>query len=139
MDEALRAYTEANAWGMYWDKTGVLKPGFLADLVVLDRDLKAIPPEQIRGVRVMGTVVGGRVVYRGRRKDSQAHRRSALRLCACESLRPASASYFVQTITSPHVHRPSREAVLDRGSRSIAAGKPPPPRPCPTGMSSTVQ
>jgi hypothetical protein len=28
-------------------------------LVVLDRDLKAIPPEQIRGVKVVATVVGG--------------------------------------------------------------------------------
>ena len=64
VDEALRAYTEANAWGMYWDKvTGTLRPGFQADLVVLDRDLKAIPPEQIRGVKVVATVVGGRVVF----------------------------------------------------------------------------
>ena len=64
VDEALRAYTSANAWGMYWDKvTGVLKPGYQADLVVLDKDLKAIAPEEIRGARVMATVVGGRVVY----------------------------------------------------------------------------
>jgi len=56
--------TEANAWGMYWDKvTGTLRPGYQADLVVLDRDLKAIPPEQIRGVKVVATVVGGRVVF----------------------------------------------------------------------------
>lgn len=64
VDEALRAYTEANALGMYWEKvTGMLKAGFKADLVVLDRDLKVIPPEEIRGAKVVATVVGGRVVY----------------------------------------------------------------------------
>jgi predicted amidohydrolase YtcJ len=64
VDEALRAYTEANASGMYWEKvTGALKPGFKADIVVLDRDLKAIPLEEIRGVKVVATVVGGRVVF----------------------------------------------------------------------------
>ena len=63
VDEALRAYTEANGWGMYWDKTGVLKAGNWADLVVLDRDLKAIPPEEIRNAKVTATVVAGKVVY----------------------------------------------------------------------------
>jgi len=64
VDEALRAYTSANAWGMYWDQvTGVLKPGYQADLVVLDKDLKAIAPEEIRGVKVTATVVAGKVVY----------------------------------------------------------------------------
>jgi predicted amidohydrolase YtcJ len=63
VDEALRAYTSANAWGMFWDQvTGVLKPGYQADLVVLDKDLKAIAPEEIRNAKVIATVVGGRVV-----------------------------------------------------------------------------
>lgn len=64
VDEALRAYTSANAWGMYWDGvTGVLRPGLQADLVVLDRDLRAIRPEEIRDAKVTATVVGGRVVF----------------------------------------------------------------------------
>ncbi len=64
VDEALRAYSTANAWGMYWDGvTGVLRPGLQADLVVLDRDLTAIRPEEIRDAKVTATVVGGRVVF----------------------------------------------------------------------------
>ena len=64
VDEALRAYTAANAWGMYWDQvTGELRRGFQADLVVLDRDLNAIAPEEIRGAKVIATVVAGKVVY----------------------------------------------------------------------------
>jgi predicted amidohydrolase YtcJ len=43
---------------------GSLTPGKLADVVVLDTDLFAIPPEKIRDVKVVVTVVGGRIVYR---------------------------------------------------------------------------
>jgi predicted amidohydrolase YtcJ len=35
----------------------------VADLVVLDRDLTKIPPEQILGTKVLRTVVGGKTVY----------------------------------------------------------------------------
>ena len=35
----------------------------LADLVVIDRDLFAIAPAQIKDAKVLLTVVGGRVVY----------------------------------------------------------------------------
>ena len=38
---------------------GMLAPGFLADLVVLDRDLYAIPPDEILEVQVLGTMLGG--------------------------------------------------------------------------------
>jgi predicted amidohydrolase YtcJ len=37
--------------------------GQLADLVVLDQDVFAIPPERLRDVKVVTTVVGGRVVH----------------------------------------------------------------------------
>lgn len=65
VEEALRAYTAANAWGTYMEgKTGVLGPGMLADLVVLDQNLTDIAPESIRDVKVLATLVGGRVVSR---------------------------------------------------------------------------
>lgn len=65
VEEALRAYTAANAWGTYMEgKTGVLRPGMKADLAVLDQDLTAIAPEQIKDAKVVATMVGGRVVYR---------------------------------------------------------------------------
>ena len=41
----------------------MLKTGMLADFVIVDRDLFAIPPEQLKDAKVLFTVVGGRVVY----------------------------------------------------------------------------
>lgn len=67
VEEALRAYTSANAYGMFAEaRRGMLKPGMLADITVLDRDLRAIPAAEIRDAEVVATVVGGAVVYRRR-------------------------------------------------------------------------
>jgi predicted amidohydrolase YtcJ len=43
--------------------TGSLETGKLADLIVLDRNVLAVPAEEIAQVKVLQTVVGGRVVY----------------------------------------------------------------------------
>lgn len=65
VEEALRAYTAENAYGVFAEgRRGVLTPGARADLVLLDRDLTAIPPTDIPNARVLVTVAGGRVVYR---------------------------------------------------------------------------
>jgi predicted amidohydrolase YtcJ len=64
VEEALRAYTVGNAYGVFAeDRRGRLVPGYLADLVLFDRDLTRIPPEEIEGAAVKATVVGGRVVF----------------------------------------------------------------------------
>ena len=64
VEEALRAYTAGNAYGVFAeDRRGKLAPGYLADLVLLDRDLTRIPPEALEQAAVVATVVGGRVVY----------------------------------------------------------------------------
>ncbi|HUF78263.1 MAG TPA: amidohydrolase family protein, partial [Thermoanaerobaculia bacterium] len=42
---------------------GTLTPGKLADVVVLDRDPFAVPPDELQGLRVLLTVAGGRVVH----------------------------------------------------------------------------
>jgi predicted amidohydrolase YtcJ len=41
----------------------VLRPGMLADLVVLDRDISAVPAQEILETKVLRTVVGGKTVY----------------------------------------------------------------------------
>ncbi len=68
VEEALRAYTVTAAHAA-WDEDdrGTLEAGKLADLVVIDRDLRSVPPETIRDARILVTVVGGRVVYRAER------------------------------------------------------------------------
>lgn len=64
LDEALRAYTVGVARaGFQDDRVGALRPGMLADLALLDRDLFRIAPETIDQAQVRATVVGGRVVY----------------------------------------------------------------------------
>jgi len=46
------------------DKIGSLEKGKLADLVILDKDPTAIPPETIKDIKVEETIVGGKTVYR---------------------------------------------------------------------------
>jgi len=45
------------------DRKGRLKAGFLADFVVLSRDLLAVPPAEIAAIKVVRTVVGGQQVF----------------------------------------------------------------------------
>jgi predicted amidohydrolase YtcJ len=64
VEEALRAYTVDAAYASFDEgRKGTLSPGRLADVVMLDRNLFEVPPEQIRDVRVLMTVVGGRRVF----------------------------------------------------------------------------
>ena len=64
MEEAIRGYTANGAFLTFEeDLKGRLRPGLLADLVVLSDDLLTIDPERIMDVAVDLTVLGGRVVY----------------------------------------------------------------------------
>ena len=64
VDQALTAYTRNAAFASYEeDIKGSLEPGKLADFVLLDRDITTINPAQIRDVKVLRTVVGGKVVF----------------------------------------------------------------------------
>jgi predicted amidohydrolase YtcJ len=64
VEEAIAAYTTGSAFAEFAEKDkGTLAPGKLADFVVLDRDLTAIPPEKILRTVVLRTVVGGKTVY----------------------------------------------------------------------------
>ena len=62
--EALRAYTAGNAFATFNEQRwGVLAPGYLADVVVLDENLFALAPDSRNRGRVRYTIVGGKVVY----------------------------------------------------------------------------
>ena len=64
VDEALVATCVTPAWLAYDEhRRGKLVPGYLADLVVLDRDPLAIPPEELPEIQVVATMLGGRWVY----------------------------------------------------------------------------
>ncbi len=64
VEQALKAYTSGAAYASFdEEKKGVLKKGALADFVVLDNDITTMAPEKIRDVKVLTTVVGGKIVY----------------------------------------------------------------------------
>jgi hypothetical protein len=42
---------------------GRLEPGYLADLVVLDRDITVASPQELLHTKVLRTVVNGETVY----------------------------------------------------------------------------
>ncbi len=63
-EDALIAHTRKNAYLVFQeDNLGSIQPGKLADLVVLDRDYLTIPADQIRNIKPVMTMVGGRIVY----------------------------------------------------------------------------
>ncbi|MEO8395617.1 MAG: amidohydrolase [Chloroflexota bacterium] len=60
VDEALRGYTIGPAYAAGMEgRLGRLKPGYLADLVGLDRDIYTIAPSEILQTKVTATMVGG--------------------------------------------------------------------------------
>jgi predicted amidohydrolase YtcJ len=63
-EEALRLSTINNAYLNFEEKVkGSLEPGKYADLVVLSNDIMTCPPELIRDMSVLATMVGGKIVY----------------------------------------------------------------------------
>jgi predicted amidohydrolase YtcJ len=60
---AIAAYTAGSAYVNHLDDTGVIRPGALADLVVVDRDPYAGPQDEIGATRVEQTFVAGERVH----------------------------------------------------------------------------
>jgi predicted amidohydrolase YtcJ len=64
LETSLRSYTINNAWAEGEEASkGSLTVGKLADLVIIDRDLFAIPAREIKDAKILLTMVGGRVVF----------------------------------------------------------------------------
>src|SRR6266851_7672468 len=62
--QAIAAYTTGAAYAQFAEnEKGTLRPGMLADFVVLDRDITKVPASEILKTRVLRTVVGGQTVY----------------------------------------------------------------------------
>lgn len=69
VEEALDAYTVGSAYAEFKEKEkGRLKPGFLADMALLDRDIFEIPAKEIMDTKVLMTMVGGEILFE--RKDN---------------------------------------------------------------------
>ena len=64
-EDALRMVTR-NHWYLTFEENtkGIIAPGRFADMVVLPEDIMTVPAKRIEQMRVMMTMVGGKVVYR---------------------------------------------------------------------------
>jgi len=62
--ETIEAYTMGSAYAEFQDSVkGSITAGKLADLVMLSDDIFTIPPEKIRHVHVLMTILGGKVIF----------------------------------------------------------------------------
>ncbi len=62
--EAIRIYTWNGAYlSKDEDKLGSIEPGKLADLIILDRDITSLPPQELLETKVLMTIVNGKIVY----------------------------------------------------------------------------
>jgi predicted amidohydrolase YtcJ len=65
IQEALRGFTAGPAYVAYLDdRLGKLAPGYLADLLILDRDPFTCEPDTIKNIHPVATMVGGNWIYR---------------------------------------------------------------------------
>ena len=63
-EQALIAHTRNNAFIVFQEANlGSLAPGKYADLLVLDRDYLKVPANEIKDIKPLMTMVGGKVVY----------------------------------------------------------------------------
>jgi predicted amidohydrolase YtcJ len=64
VEEAVEAYTMGSAYAEFQEREkGSITPGKLADVVLLSDDIFSIDPVKIRDVKVLKTIVGGRLVW----------------------------------------------------------------------------
>jgi len=65
--ETVEAYTMGSAYAEFQEnEKGSITPGKLADMVLLSDDIFSLPPERIRDVRVLKTIIGGKTVWDAR-------------------------------------------------------------------------
>jgi predicted amidohydrolase YtcJ len=71
INQAIYAYTQGSAFAEFRDRIkGRLEPGYLADMVVLDRDITNASPQDVLHTTVLRTVLGGDTVYQAPAESS---------------------------------------------------------------------
>ena len=145
VEQALHASTVAPAW-LTGDerRRGKLLPGYLADLVVLDRDPVAIPVDELPDVQVVATMVGGRWVHGappGTRTwgkpcfphEPPSSRVNAVDAClASRPAKPASGHKRLVRCDREHRHRAAKHRWADEEYGATQRGRVPRCAACPS-------
>jgi hypothetical protein len=64
VEDAISFYTRNAAYASFEEKSkGIIAPGKLADLVVLEKDPREVPPSMISRIRILWTMLGGKFAY----------------------------------------------------------------------------
>jgi len=64
MEEAIKYYTLGSAYAQFMEnRKGMIKTGYLADIVIVDKNLFIIPENEIMKTKVDYTITGGKIVY----------------------------------------------------------------------------
>jgi predicted amidohydrolase YtcJ len=64
MEQAINYYTLGSAYAQFMEKRkGIIKAGYLADIVITDKDLLTIPESEIMKTKVDYTITGGKIVF----------------------------------------------------------------------------
>ena len=64
MVNAIKYYTLGSAYAQFMEgRKGMIKTGYLADIVITDKDLLTIPENEIMKTKIVYTITGGKVVY----------------------------------------------------------------------------
>ncbi len=124
LDEALRAYTAGAAYAAYEeDHKGRIAPGYWADLTVVSKDLRAIPPEEIPRAAIDYTLVGGTIVYERTSSTDRAPNAGATNAA------PARCSAAGEKlVATPMTARPAARAARTPPGESSMATQPRPSR-----------
>lgn len=65
MEEAIEFYTLGAAYSQFMeDRKGMIKVGYLADIVIVNQDLLTIPEDQIMKTKVDFTITGGKIMFK---------------------------------------------------------------------------
>ena len=72
VEEAVEAYTMGSAYAEFQEREkGSIKPGKLADMVLLSDDIFSIDPVKIRDVKIVKTIVGGKITWESTEGDAR--------------------------------------------------------------------
>lgn len=64
VEDVIDAYTQGSSYNEFKeDFKGKLSPGYVADLIVLDKDIFSIDPDEIKDIKVLKTMIDGEFVF----------------------------------------------------------------------------